>query len=114
MAREKRVGSFSVMQEHGPSFYSGGKIGTLRFMRIALPPRRTRPFKLCPIWTPLYIHGRQLYRFLRDQIPKLLSSVDTTTPRIIDVGSGEMPYRDLFTTSMVDCTYEAADIEGAP
>lgn len=73
---------------------------------------------LSPIWSPLYIHRRLLYNFVKQEIPELLlecsKSLNKNKVSILDIGCGTMPYRSLFTENDICISYEGADIEQHP
>src|SRR5437868_4901327 len=54
--------------------------------------RKTKP----KVWQPTFLHNRALCRELRSEIARSFSPEKTS--RILDVGCGAMPYRELFAS----------------
>jgi SAM-dependent methyltransferase len=65
------------------------------------------------MWTPLYWHRRLLYEFVSnrgEEFIKLVRKRFATSPlRVLDVGCGAMPYREIFIRSE-DVEYVGADV----
>jgi SAM-dependent methyltransferase len=69
----------------------------------------------CRITNPLFLHRTLLYRHVKQNAPRIIAEarqITTHTPRLLDVGCGYMPYRELFEQAG-NVRYQGADIPWA-
>ncbi len=66
-----------------------------------------------PIWTPLFLHYQALEHYVASRVPHVLERAGQGPHRVLDVGCGNMPYREHFSRDRRLERYDGADIAGS-